>query len=68
MAVATFGAMLAQNVALTKGGHGDLVAYVGQAAQAGAALHLPDFSGRTLSTLFSPALALAVLIVIEGDS
>lgn len=68
VAVATFGAILAQNVALTQGGHGDLVAYVGQAAQAGSALHLPDFSGRTLSTLFSPALALAVLIVIEGTA
>jgi SulP family sulfate permease len=68
VAVATFGAILAQNVALTQGGHGDLVTYVGQAAQAGSALHLPDFSGRTLSTLFSPALALAVLIVIEGTA
>ena len=68
VAAATFGAILAQNVALSQGGHGDLVAYVGQAAQAGSALHLPDFSGRTLSALFSPALALAVLVVIEGTA
>ena len=67
VAVATFGAILAQNVALTQGGHGDIVAYVRDAAQAGATPHL-DFSGRTLSTLFSPALALAVLIVIEGTA
>ena len=68
IAVATFGAMLAQNVAYAQGTNADIVTYVGQAAQAGAALHLPDFSGRTLSTLFSPALALAVLIVIEGTA
>jgi SulP family sulfate permease len=68
IAVATFGAILAQNLALSQGGRTDLVAYVGQAAQPGAALPLPDFSGRTLSTLFSPALALAVLIVIEGTA
>ena len=64
--VATFGAILAQNVAHAQGSRADLVGYVGQAAQAGAALHLPDFSARTLSALFSPALALAVLVVIEG--
>ena len=66
--VATFGAILAQNVAHAQGSRADLVGYVGQAAQAGAALHLPDFSARTLSTLFSPALALAVLVVIEGTA
>ena len=66
--VATFGAILAQNVAHAHGSRADLVGYVGQAAQAGAALHLPDFSARTLSTLFSPALALAVLVVIEGTA
>jgi SulP family sulfate permease len=66
--VATFGAILAQNVAHAQGSRADLVSYVGQAAQAGAALHLPDFSARTLSTLFSPALALAVLVVIEGTA
>ena len=66
--VATFGAILAQNVAHAQGSRSDLVGYVGQAAQAGAALHLPDFSARTLSTLFSPALALAVLVVIEGTA
>jgi len=66
--VATFGAILAQNVAHAQGSRADLVDYVGQAAQAGAALHLPDFSARTLSTLFSPALALAVLVVIEGTA
>ena len=68
VALATFGAMLAQNVALSQGSHGELVHYVGDAAKAGAVLHLPDFSTRTLSTLFSPALALAVLIVIEGTA
>jgi SulP family sulfate permease len=66
--VATFGAILAQNLAHAQGARADLVGYVGQAAQAGAALHLPDFSARTLSTLFSPALALAVLVVIEGTA
>lgn len=66
--VATFGAILAQNVAHAQGSRADLVGYVGQAAQAASALHLPDFSARTLSTLFSPALALAVLVVIEGTA
>ncbi len=66
--VATFGAILAQNVAHAQGSRTDLVSYVGQAAQAASALHLPDFSSRTLSTLFSPALALAVLVVIEGTA
>ena len=66
--VATFGAILAQNVAHAQGSRADLVGYVGQAARAGSALHLPDFSARTLSTLFSPALALAVLVVIEGTA
>lgn len=66
--VATFGAILAQNVAHAQGSRADLVGYVGRAAQAGAVLHLPDFSARTLSTLFSPALALAVLVVIEGTA
>ena len=66
--VATFGAILAQNLAHAQGARADLVGYVGQAAQAGSALHLPDFSARTLSTLFSPALALAVLVVIEGTA
>jgi len=67
VAVATFGAILAQNLALSQGGRADLVAYVGQAAQAGDIPHV-DLSGRTLSTLFSPALALAVLIIIEGTA
>ncbi len=66
--VATFGAILAQNVAHNQGSRADLVGYVGQAAQAGSALRLPEFSARTLSTLFSPALALAVLVVIEGTA
>jgi SulP family sulfate permease len=68
VAIATVGAMLAQNVVYAQGSSAKLVTYVGEAAQAGAALYLPDFSGRTLSTLFSPALALAVLIVIEGTA
>ncbi len=66
--LATFGAILAQNVAANQGGRGDLVRYVGDAAKAASALHLPDFSAKTLSTLFSPALALAVLVVIEGTA
>ncbi len=66
--IATFGAILAQNVAHNQGSRADLVGYVGQAAQAGSALRLPEFSARTLSTLFSPALALAVLVVIEGTA
>jgi len=66
--VATFGAILAQNVAHAQGSRADLVSYVAQAAQASEALRLPEFSARTLSTLFSPALALAVLIVIEGTA
>ncbi len=66
--VATFGAILAQNVAHAQGSRADLVGYVGQASQAASALRLPDFSARTLSTLFSPALALAVLVVIEGTA
>lgn len=68
VAVATFGAMLAQNVALSQGSSHSLVNYVGEAARSSSTLHLPDFSLRTLSTLFSPALALAVLIVIEGTA
>jgi SulP family sulfate permease len=66
--IATFGAILAQNVAHAQGARGDLVGYVGQAAGPASALQLPDFSARTFSTLFSPALALAVLVVIEGTA
>ena len=68
VAVATFGAMLAQNVALAQGSSHPLVNYVGDAARSTSALHLPDFSLHTLSNLFSPALALAVLVVIEGTA
>lgn len=68
IAVATIGAALAQSVAVNQGAHGQVVSFVGHAARAGAAWHLPDFSARTLSTLFSPALALAVLVVIEGTA
>ena len=66
--IATFGAILAQNVAHAQGGDGDLVSYVGLGAAMNTTLLLPDFSSRTLSTLFSPALALAVLIIIEGTA
>ena len=66
--VATLGAALAQSVALNQGTRGHVVSFVGDAARAGASLHLPDFSARTLSALFSPALALAVLVVIEGTA
>jgi SulP family sulfate permease len=68
IAVATIGAALAQSVALNQGSHGRVVMFVGEAARANTTLHLPDFSARTLSTLFSPALALAVLVVIEGTA
>jgi SulP family sulfate permease len=44
------------------------VHYVGDAARTANALHLPEFSARTFSTLFSPALALAVLVIIEGTA
>jgi len=65
--VATIFAALGQNVAANQGSHGDLVHYVGAAAQ-GPLLRTPDLSLRTFSTLFSPALALAVLVIIEGTA
>jgi SulP family sulfate permease len=71
VAIATFGAILAQNVALTPGGRGpgDLFKYLGEVMERDfKAFPTPDFSARTLSTLFSPALALAVLVVIEGTA
>ena len=67
VALATVFAALGQNVAANQGSHGDLVRYVGAAAQ-GPLLRSPEFSLRTLSTLFSPALALAVLVIIEGTA
>ncbi len=68
VAITTFGAMLAQNVANNQGSTHALVQYVGDAARSATTLYQPDFSLRTLSVLFSPALALAVLIIIEGTA
>ena len=65
--LATAFAALGQNVAANQGSHGDLVRYVGAAAE-GPLLRSPEFSLRTFSTLFSPALALAVLVIIEGTA
>ena len=66
--VATLGAVLAQSVAMNQGSQGQVVKSVGDAARAATSLHLPDFSARMLATLFSPALALAVLVIIEGTA
>ena len=66
--LATIGAALAQSVAVNQGAHGDAIRYVGEAARSGTPLHLPEFSFHTFSTLFSPALALAVLVIIEGTA
>ena len=68
IAVASLGAYIGQSVALGQGSRADLVHYVGDAARTANALHLPEFSARTFSTLFSPALALAVLVIIEGTA
>ncbi len=66
--VATIGAALGQSVIHNQGSNADLVHYVGDAARSAAVLHLPEFSSHTFSTLFSPALALAVLVIIEGTA
>ncbi len=66
IATAAFFAMIAENVALSQGyaPRQGLFSYVGADARIPTELS-PDFSLRTFSLLFSPALALAVLIVIE---
>lgn len=67
--VAAFLAMVAENVALSQG-HAPrqgLFSYVGEAARFPGSI-APDFSLHTFSLLFSPALALAVLIVIEATA
>jgi len=66
VATASFFAMVAENVALSQGyaPRQDLFTYVGGGARIPGNL-APDFSLHTFSLLFSPALALAVLIVIE---
>ena len=66
VATAAFFAMIAENVALSQGyaPRQGLFTYVGGDARIPGEL-TPDFSFRTFSLLFSPALALAVLIVIE---
>ena len=68
VAVATFGAIIAQNVTLAQGSSRDITRYVGDAAHSDKAIYVPDFSAQKLSALFSPALALAVLIIIEGTA
>lgn len=66
--VATFGAIIVQNVTLAQGSSRDITRYVGDAAHSDKAIYLPDFSAAKLSALFSPALALAILIIIEGTA
>ncbi|MFM9000324.1 MAG: SulP family inorganic anion transporter [Opitutia bacterium] len=67
IALATAFAAIGQNVAANQGSHGDMVQYVGAAA-GGPMFRTPELSLRTLSSLFSPALALAVLVIIEGTA
>lgn len=69
VATATFFAMVTENVALSQGyaPRQGLFTYVGTGASIPGDLS-PDFSFHTFSLLFSPALALAVLIVIEGTA
>ena len=66
VATAAFFAMIAENVALSQGyaPRQGLFTYVGGGARIPGELS-PDFSFHTFSLLFSPALALAVLVVIE---
>jgi len=66
VATAAFFAMVAENVALSQGyaPRQGLFTYVGGDARIPGEIS-PDFSFRTFSLLFSPALALAVLVVIE---
>ncbi len=68
VAVATFGAIIVQNVTLAQGSSRDITRYVGDAAYSAKAIYVPDFTAAKLSALFSPALALAVLIIIEGTA
>lgn len=64
--VTAFLAMIGENVALSQGyaPRHDLVRYVGEAARLPGQL-APGFSIHGFSVLFSPALALALLIVVE---
>jgi sulfate permease, SulP family len=67
--VGAFFAMVAENVALMSGNptrHG-IFAYVGAEASSPTPL-TPAVAFHNFSTLFSPALALAVLIIIEGTA
>lgn len=66
LSTAAFFAMVAENVALSQGyaPRQGLFAYVGDGARIPGELS-PDLSFRAFSLLFSPALALAVLVVIE---
>jgi SulP family sulfate permease len=45
-----------------------ITSYVGDAAHPNKTIYLPSFTAQNFSTLFSPALALAVLIIIEGTA
>jgi MFS superfamily sulfate permease-like transporter len=55
-------------VTLAQGSNREITRYVGDAAHSDKAIYVPDFSAQKLSALFSPALALAVLIIIEGTA
>ena len=68
VAITTFGAIIVQNVTLAQGSSREITQYVGDAAHSAKAIYLPDFTAAKLSALFSPALALAVLIIIEGTA
>lgn len=69
VAVGSFFAMVAENVALMSGNplRQGIFAYVG--AESGTPTPMtPALSFHNFSTLFSPALALAVLVIIEGTA
>ncbi|MFN7340497.1 MAG: SulP family inorganic anion transporter [Opitutia bacterium] len=69
VAVGSFFAMVAENVALMSGNptRQGLFAYVGAEASEPTAL-TPALAFHNFSTLFSPALALAVMVIIEGTA
>lgn len=69
VAVGTFFGIVAENVALAAGAtpRGGMFRYVGEAAVAPGHL-APALGFRDFSRLFSPALALAVLVIIEGTA
>jgi len=69
VATGTFFAVIGENVALAAGAapRGGIFRYVGEAAIQPGAL-APAMGFRDFSRLFSPALALAVLVIIEGTA